>query len=285
MRERSTCQEHGPALGGARRRFHHQKHRRLHDPIFDGRNAQRSLPSIWLGDVHAFDWLRPMTTSAKLFVQLPEERRRARPIHDVLTRLTIHTSSAVCSSTPATTRPTGFTRCRENLALGTQCRRGQDSSTRDESEEPGRLHPRHLAEHHPRFLPRVQSRSRQEEESWTARPAGSWHDNHCGCNVERRRHGERSWARSSDRKAIHLGRKGLQGLRSDESGNGPSDASEPFREGHFRMTGKRLEPTQKPPAQFWGLFLSGRIWQAISPNPTFSSAPRGTLLELGSGTR
>src|SRR6185312_9975082 len=46
-------------------------------------------------NVHAFDWLWPITTGAKFFVQLPEERRRARTIDDVLTRLTIHTSSTV----------------------------------------------------------------------------------------------------------------------------------------------------------------------------------------------
>jgi len=65
-------------------RLQNQKHRHLHNPVPNGRNAQRSLPAVRLGYIDAFHRLWPIATGTKFLMQLPQEGCRARTINDVL---------------------------------------------------------------------------------------------------------------------------------------------------------------------------------------------------------
>ena len=75
---------------GLKDRLEHQQYRRLNDPVFNRGNSQRSHPAVRLGDIHAFDRLRPVSLGAQLGSQLREEDRRARAIDDVLARHAVH---------------------------------------------------------------------------------------------------------------------------------------------------------------------------------------------------
>src|SRR5450759_2656333 len=76
-------------------RLEHQRRLRLHDPVLDRRDTQRSQPAVRLGDEHTLDRLWPVAMGAQFLVQLLEEQVRARAIDDVLTRHAIHTGGAV----------------------------------------------------------------------------------------------------------------------------------------------------------------------------------------------
>jgi len=76
-------------------RLQDQQHRCLHDAVFDRRNPQRPLPTVGLGNVNTLHRRWPIALREKFFMQLLEERCRARPINDVLTRYTVRSSSAV----------------------------------------------------------------------------------------------------------------------------------------------------------------------------------------------
>jgi hypothetical protein len=80
---------------GLEDRLQHQEHGRLDDAVPNGGNAQRSLPSVWLGNHDAFDWLGSIAVGAQFLAQLVEEGRGARTIDDVLTRLAIHAGGAM----------------------------------------------------------------------------------------------------------------------------------------------------------------------------------------------
>jgi hypothetical protein len=77
-------------------RHDHQQQGRLHDPVANRGNSQRSLPAVGLRNVHSLHRLRPVALGTQLLAEFRQEAlRTVRAIQDVVTRHLVHARCSV----------------------------------------------------------------------------------------------------------------------------------------------------------------------------------------------